>query len=119
MVTVTGFATRQNQDGESFVVLILSGDLDILESQTTGRFYASAKKCTISSTFSEEMAATLIGKQLPGKIIKEECDPYDFVVPETGETVMLEHRWVYVPDDTPKPVKAKNPFSKNGKLVEA
>ena len=120
MVTVCGFAVRQNQDGEPFVVLILQGDMEIIQSQRTGHFYATARKCTISSTFSEQMAATLIGKQLPGKIIREECDPYDFVFPETGEIQELTYRWTYVADDTPQRVKADlSVFSRNGSLVEA
>ena len=120
MVTVSSYVVRHNEDGDSFVVLVLQGDLEMIQSRNSGNFYATAKKCTISSTFSEQMAATLIGKQLPGKIIKEECDPYDFVVPETGESIMLEHRWTYVPDDSPKPLRATvNSFSKNGNLVEA
>lgn len=120
MVTVSAYAVRHNEEGTPFVVLILEGDMEMIQSQNTGRFYATAKKCSISSTFSEKMAANQVGKQLPGKIIREECEPYDFVIPETGETVMKEHRWVYVPDDSPKPLKAKvNSFSKNGNLVEA
>lgn len=119
MVTVSGYAVRQNQEGDSFVVLILQGDMELVQSQQTGHFYATAKKCTISSTFTEQMAATLVGKQLPGKIIKEECEPYDFVAPETGEIVELNHRWVYVAEEGPKRVKAENVFSKNGSLVEA
>ena len=120
MVTVSGYAVRQNQEGESFVVLILEGDLEMIRSQNTGQFYATAKKCSISSTFSEQMANSQVGKQIPGRIIKEECEPYDFVIPETGETILLEHRWTYVPDESPKPVKVHvNTFSKNGQPVEA
>ncbi len=120
MVTVSGYAVRHNQDGEAFVVLILQGDLEFIQSQRTGHFYATARKCTISSTFSEQMAATLVGKQIPGTIIKEKCDPYDFVIPETGEIQELTYRWIYVADDTPQQVKADlNVFSRNGRLVEA
>ena len=117
MVTGSGYAVRQNQEGESFVVLILQGDMELIQSQKSGHFYATAKKCTISSTFSEQMAAAQVGKQLPGRIIREECDPYDFVIPETGELVTLGHRWTYVPD-SPETVMAVK-FSKNGRPVEA
>jgi len=54
MVTVSDYAVRQNQDGESYVVLILEGDMELVQSQQTGNFYASARKCSISSTFSGE-----------------------------------------------------------------
>ncbi|HNT22335.1 MAG TPA: hypothetical protein PKL70_17995 [Saprospiraceae bacterium] len=114
MVTVSGYAVRQNQEGESFVVLILQGDMELIQSQKTGRFFATAKKCTISSTFSEQMAPSQVGKQLPGKILREECDPYDFVIPDTGELVELGNRWTYDPD-SPESIMAVM-ISKNGRL---
>lgn len=118
MVTVNDYAVRQNQNGESFVSLILVGDMEIVQSQKTGNFYATARKCTISSTFSEQVAASLVGKQLPGRIVKQECEPYDFVDSQTGEIVELNFRWVYIQDETR--VKADvNTFSRNGSLVEA
>jgi len=119
MVTVSDYAVRQNQEGESYVVLILQGDMELIQSQETGRFYATTKKCTISTTFSEQMAASQVGKELPGRVIREECEPYDFVVPKTGEIIELSHRWTYVPDESPKPVKAAVTFTKNGRPVEA
>ena len=120
MVTVSDYAVRQNQEGESYVVLILEGDMELVQSQQTGNFYASARKCSISSTFSEKMAAAQVGKQIPGNIVKVECEPYDFVIPNTGEAIVLSHRWSYVPEDSPKAVKAaRNNFHTNGRLVEA
>ncbi|MEO5583160.1 MAG: hypothetical protein ABIR66_10740 [Saprospiraceae bacterium] len=95
MVTVSSYAVRQNQEGESYVVLILNGDLEFIRSQKTGNFYATTKKCTISCTLSEQMAAAQTGKQIPGRIIKKDCDPYDYVIPDTGEVIKLNHRWVY------------------------
>jgi hypothetical protein len=118
MVTVSDYAVRQNQDGESYVVLILQGDVELIQSRETGRFYATMKKCTISTTFSEQVAASQIGKQLPGKVIKEDCDPYEFTIPKTGEVIELSHRWTYVPDDSPVKVAVNN-FHTNGRLVEA
>lgn len=120
MVTVSDYAIRQNKDGEAFVVLILQGDMELVKSSQTGNFYATAKKCTISSTFNEQVAASLIGKQLPGKITKQECEPYDFVVPETAEVIELSHKWVYVQEEANVPQKHNEiTFSKNGSLVEA
>jgi hypothetical protein len=121
MVTVSDYAVRQNAEGKDFVVLILQGDMELVKSQTTGNFYATAKKCTITSTFNENTAAALIGKEIPGKIIKQDCEPYEFIVPETAEVLELSHRWVYIPDETPMKVQRHNEitFSKNGSLVEA
>lgn len=66
MVTVSDYAIRQNAAGENFVALILTGHLELVKSQTTGNFYATSKKWTISSTFNEPTAQALIGKQIPG-----------------------------------------------------
>lgn len=118
MVTVSDYAVRQNQDGESYVVLILEGDLELIQSRETGRFYATTKKCTISTTFSEQVAASHVGKQLGGRVVKEDCEPYEFVIPKTGEAIELSHRWTYVPDDAPVKVAVGN-FHKNGRPVEA
>lgn len=99
MVTVTNFFVRKNNEGKSFVALELSGDIEMIQSAQTGRFYASAKRCTVSSVFSEEMAKTLIGKQLPGRIERVECDAYEYTVKETGEVLSLMHTYTYVPED--------------------
>jgi hypothetical protein len=119
MVTVSSYAVRQNKDGESFVVLQLQGDLELVKSQVTGNFYATAKKCTISSTFNEQVAASLVGKQIPGKIVKQQCEPYEFVVPDTAESVILNYRWTYVPEEAKVQKHNEIIFSQNGSLVEA
>lgn len=96
-VKISGYRLAHNQDGEPFVVLTLMGDVELVQSSITGRFYATSKTANITSTFSPEIADTLIGKQLPGRIDRVDCDPYSYVIPETGEEVTLAHRWDYVP----------------------
>ena len=95
MVRIVDFAERTNSDGEKFYALILQGSLDLVVSQETGRYYATAKKASITSTFDEETCRSLIGHELPGSIQKQKCDPYEYVNPETGEILNLEHRWAY------------------------
>ena len=124
MVTVADYAIRQNAEGEDFVVLILQGDLEMVQSQETGRFYATARRCSISSTFNEAVAAQMVGKQIPGNIQKVECEPYEYVIPESGEVVELSHRWEYVPEQKTQPVSPKvhanqNVFSQNGQMADA
>ena len=120
MVTVVSYAVRQNQEGQSFVVLVLQGDLEIIKSQTTGKFYATSKKCSIMSTFSEQIAATMVGQKIPGAIVKQECEPYNYTIPETGESVVLSYRWEYTQDPLGEMLKADlRTFSTNGKMVEA
>ena len=88
MVTVIDYAVRNDSEGEEFIVLVLQGDMNIIQSQSTGNFYATAYKTTISTTFNEVLAAKMVGKELPGEILKEECDPYEYTNPETGEEIL-------------------------------
>jgi hypothetical protein len=36
---------------------------------------------------------------MKGSILKEECDPYEHIVKETGETLILSHKWIYSPEE--------------------
>lgn len=100
MVTVTGYALRESKDKRTFVSLQLEGDPEFVQSMQSGRFYLTAKRCNVTSTFSEQVAKLLVGKMMPGSIIKVECDPYDYAVPETGELITLAHTYEYVPEET-------------------
>ncbi len=125
MVTVAKYSLRTNRDGNSFVILVLQGDLEMVQSQETGRFYATTRTCSISSTFDENTAALLVGKQMPGSIIKQQCEPYEYTIPDTAEVVTLSHRYVYSPveqnDVQQRPAEVAplipnvNVFSSNGK----
>ncbi len=96
MVRVTNYAERQNSAGETFYSLILQGGIEMVLSKETGQFYATAKRASITSTFDEETCKSLIGSELPGSIQKHKCDPFEYIVPETGEIMNLDHRWVFV-----------------------
>jgi hypothetical protein len=98
MVTVSTYHIRTNKDGKSFIALELQGDMELVQSMETGRFYATAKRCSITSTFNEETAKTLIGKQMPGTIQRVEAEAYEYTVPETGEVILLQHTYSYVPE---------------------
>ena len=73
MVTITNYHLRKNKMGKSFVALELQGDVEFVQSLETGRFYATSKRCTITSTFDEERAKSLIGTKMPGKIERQSC----------------------------------------------
>jgi len=99
MVTVKAYHIRQKEGEEgSFISLELNGDLELVQSQKTGRHYATVRRCFISSTFDEPVAKTMVGRQIPGTIGRVPCDEYEYTVPETGEVVLLAHRWDYVPE---------------------
>ena len=97
MVTVVDFATRQAKDGREFNVLILQGGLSMVQSKQSGSFYATVKKCSIPSTFDAATAKTMIGERIMGSVQKKSCEPYSFLVKDTGEVMTLDYRWVYLP----------------------
>jgi len=47
----------------------------------------------------------MLGSELPGKIVRVPCEPYEYEIPETGEKLQLCHTWDYMPDDTPSPTQ--------------
>lgn len=103
MVTVNNYNIRQNSEGKTFITLELTGDIEMVQSAKTGRFYATNRKCNIPCTFDEATAKNMLGKQMPGTIAKMQCDPYDYTLPETGETIQLEHSYGYVPEQRSLP----------------
>jgi len=104
MVRIIGFHVRTNSEGKEFITLDLQGDLVMVQSLETGRFYATAKKCSITSTFNEQTAKVLVGQQIPGRIERVACEAYDYSIEQTGEVITLTHRYEYFPDGVPAPV---------------
>lgn len=98
MVTIVDYAIRQKSDGKEFIALILQGGIELVKSKVTDQYYATSKKCSITSTFNEATAKAMIGEKIPGSIQKQTCDPYSYVVKETGEMLELNFRWVYLPE---------------------
>jgi hypothetical protein len=97
MVTVVDSVIRHDKEGKPFYALILNGGIEMVKSKTTGRYYATTRKCSVSSTFNEVMCKSFLGTVLEGKIVKVTCEPYEFVLPSTGEVINLDFRWEYVP----------------------
>ncbi|KJD33983.1 hypothetical protein PK35_04400 [Tamlana nanhaiensis] len=98
MVRIIGYKQREKEDGNPFFILELQGGVEMLMSKETGQFYATAKKAYVTSTFDEPTCKALIGTEMPGAIVKKEVEPYAYVVKETGEELVLTHRWVFVPE---------------------
>lgn len=98
MVRVINAHLREGDKGQ-YVSLELQGEITLVQSQNTGRFYATAKKCFMFSTFDEATAKSLIGTQIPGTIRRVECEAYEFTIPETGELISLAHSYEYVPEE--------------------
>jgi len=104
MVTVSDYRVKQTKDGRDFTLLELQGGLEMVQSNHNGRFYATVRKCTVSTTFDEAVAKSLLGSQLPGKIARVACDPYEYTVESTGEVITLAHRWGYWPENADVPM---------------
>ena len=95
MVRIINYKKRETEEGKVFFVLELQGGLEMVKSRETNKYYATAKRATIPSTFDEETCKSLIGQEMPGNINKVETEPYEFTIKETGEVIELTHRWEY------------------------
>jgi len=98
MVTVTNYTTRTRKDGSTFQVLEISGSAELVQSQETGKFYATVRKTTIPCTFDETIAKGLVGTQMKGDVVRVQVDAYDFVNPKSGEVIKLQHSYSYQPE---------------------
>ena len=74
MVTIIDYKQRQTANGETFYSLILQGQLEMIQSEETGNFYATARKTSITSTLNEAACKNRIGQAVSGEIIKVELN---------------------------------------------
>ena len=100
MVRIVNYQKRETEDGKVFFVLELQGGIEMVKSAETGKFYVTARKASISSTFDEVTCQALIGTELPGKVEKVSCNPYDYTIKDTGEIITLTHRYEYVEENS-------------------
>lgn len=118
MVRIVNYKKRQTEDGKEFFVLEITGGIEMVMSNSTGQFYATAKKAYLASTFDEETCKALVGSEMQGSIIKAECDPYEYTIRDTGEVITLSYRYVYLPEEMKNLHANVNTFSKNGHYEE-
>ena len=100
MVTVTNALERVTKEGKTFPVLEISGGAELVLSQTTQRYYATVRKCTIPFTGTMDVAKMLIGQKIEGEIVKVIVAPYEFINQRTGEVMKLQHSYAYRPKDS-------------------
>jgi len=98
MVTVTNYSERNRKDGTAFIALEISGGVELVQSNNTGKFYATVRKTSIPSTFDETIAKGLIGSQMKGDVVRVQVDPYYFVDKRSGEIIKLQHSYSYQPE---------------------
>lgn len=99
MVKVIDFKTRSNDLGKDFHVLIVQGGVEPIKSRTTGKVYFSSRAASVPSTFDEKTCKGLIGTSFEGKVVKVECEPYEYTLKETGETIELSYRYEYINEE--------------------
>jgi len=102
MVTISNFYEIEKKDGTKFISLELTGSAELIQSQNTGKWYATVRKCRIPSTFDANIAKTMIGQRLEGDVVKVICDPYEFINKRTGEVMRLQHSYAYAPTSDAK-----------------
>ena len=95
MVTIVDFKTRKNANGGEFNVLIISGGIEPVKSES-GQIYFTSRKTSVACNFTDEMCKDLIGTKFPGSIEKVPCEPYSYTIPTTNQTVTLDYKWDYV-----------------------
>jgi hypothetical protein len=98
MVTVTSYSIRTRKDGTNFIVLTISGGLEMVQSQSSGQWRAVVRKTTIPASFDEETAKMVIGTKMPGNIVRVQSEPYEFTDGRTGEVITLSHTYAYQPE---------------------
>lgn len=123
MVRIIGYKKRKTEDDKTFYALHVQGGIEMVKSQVTGSFYATARKTSVISTFDEETCKALIGTEMPGKVEKVSCEAYEYTIKETGEVITLTHRYTYLPSEDQEvsnsndPLKTfENSFSSNGSM---
>ncbi|MGN6400683.1 MAG: hypothetical protein ACTHMD_09525 [Flavisolibacter sp.] len=99
MVKVVGVIQREDKENRPFVLLELQGELELVQSQKSLNFYGTVRRCTLPCTLDLKTAQSFVGKEIAGSIVRVECTPYEYVMPESGEITTLTYRWSYVPDE--------------------
>ena len=94
MVQVLEVVERTSSTGNTFRVVIVGSDAQVVFSKE-GKPRVDAVKAGIPSNLPIEALQALIGSKLPGKIEKQECEPYTFIGSD-GEEITLDYRWQYV-----------------------
>ena len=117
MVEIVDYKQLENKKGESFFALVLQGDIEIVVSKQSGRQYITAPKASLPCTFTESVCQSLIGKNMPGSISRDKCDPYEYTTSE-GQVLTLDYTYVYK-EQVEKATELKPVHHENGMLQAA
>ena len=112
-VKIIDFKQRESLEGKQFYALILQGGLEIVQS-ANGNSYATIKTASMPSTFDENTCKSLVGTEMPGRIERVETAPYEFTIHDTGEVILLSHRYEYVEEPANQEFSKVYQSSENG-----
>ena len=93
MVQVLEVVERTSSTGNTFRVVIVGSEAQVVFSKD-GKPRVDSVKAGIPSNLPLQALQALIGSKLPGKIEKQECEPYTFIGSD-GEEITLDYRWQY------------------------
>jgi len=99
MVQIIGFEKKQSKSKESYSVLILQGEPEVMISKTSQRPYISARRASIPCALDENQAQALIGKELPGSIERVSCAPFKLKL-ATGKEIKISTAFQYLPPES-------------------
>lgn len=100
MVKISNVLKKTRKDGTTFILLELTGSVELIQSSESGNFYATVKKANVPCTFDEQLATSLIGQELKGNIVRIMSEPYKFLNKRTGEVMTLSHTYAYRPENS-------------------
>jgi hypothetical protein len=96
MVAIVDYKSIERESGDKFFVLVVQGGIETAKSKQTGKVYFTTRTTNVPVTFGEDLCKSMIGTQMDGSIKKVNCEPYDYIIKETGEVIQLTYRYEYV-----------------------
>jgi len=100
MVKIVGYKIAKKESGDEFCLLIVQGGIEVVRSQATNKTYFTARTVNVPATFGEDMCRNLVGTEFEGHIIKVSCEPYEYIIKETGETMVIDYKYEFVDQET-------------------
>lgn len=99
MIQITNVKIVPTNDGKELISFVIEGGIELVQSATTSKFYAKGKKALLNTSLSKSAAEAMIGSSIPGSIQRVPSEPYEYVIKETGEKIMLHHSYTYSPEE--------------------
>lgn len=100
MVTISGFKPIQSAHGTSYNALILEGGFETIKSTKSEAFFLRPLKAYLPSTLDKQQCFDLIGKSLPGKIVKSSRCSVKCELNKSNMEIIHNHEYIYLPEST-------------------